>query len=233
MNEKKWYQDKRVLSLIVLAIAATAFVTYLLLPSKVITQSQTILVADTGKIAEKQAKAAEKKYDALFEEIGWIKKILKLSIDQKPVDGGVTNPQTPPINTLPADTNKKAEVYPYDLPISGTISKSKITFYTLNPWLRNQGLPYMKTYEFDRLTTDFSFSVSETRRSDYLDGIKLRGQERFFSFDGIAIGAGALFPKEYYALIEIKFSMYERLHLSPRVVSTPAVGIELKYDIIK
>jgi hypothetical protein len=31
----------------------------------------------------------------------------------------------------------------------------------------------------------------------------------------------------------MKFSMYERLHIDPRITSRPEVGIELKYDIIK
>ncbi len=110
-------------------------------------------------------------------------------------------------------------LYPYDFPISGTVTKNKITFLTTNPFLEYYGLPYAKTYEFDRTTSDFEFALTKTELSDYLDGIVLKSNERFFSFDGIAAGVGAMFPKDFYALIEMKFSMYERLHIDPRITS--------------
>ena len=124
-------------------------------------------------------------------------------------------------------------LYPYDFPISGKVTGDKITFLTTNPFLRYYGLPYVKTYEFDRETDDFEFALTRTDNSAMLDGIILKANERFLSFDGITAGAGAMFPKDFYALIEAKFSMYNRLHIDPRVTSRPEAGIELKYDIVK
>jgi hypothetical protein len=230
---------KKQISILIIAIIATAFITYLLIPTKTIINPHTITVADTGKVAQKEYRAALDERDKVLTENGWLKKLLKLAQEQKPVGGGVSNPTTSPIiETKPQPSGKDSTIkppvlYAYDFPISATITKSKITFLTVNPYLRYYNQPYTKTYEYDRITSDFGFALIETKDPANLTGIVLKTDERFFSFDGITAGAGAMFPKHFYALLEMKFSMYERLHIAPRITSYPEVGIELKYDIVK
>jgi hypothetical protein len=197
------------------------------------------MIADTGKAADREIKDLIKERDAILAENSWLSRQLELSHKETPSGGAISNPTTPPLVEVkpPKDTNSVAPIkqpvlYPYDLPISMTATKDKITFLTINPYLRYYGEPYTKSYEFDRTTSDFEFALAQTQ-SKNLDGIVLNSRERFFSFDGITAGAGAMFPKDFYALIEFKFSMYERLHIAPRVTSRPEAGIELKYDIIK
>jgi hypothetical protein len=244
MSEKKWYQDAKVIMAVIIAVVITAFITYLIAPKKTVTETHATMVADTGKAAQRQAQEMTDQFNSLSEDIGWIKRTLKLAQNQQPVSGGVTNPSTPPINETPipkpADTSqpvKPAVLYAYDLPLSGEVTKSKIRFMTLNPYLQYMNLPYLKTYEFDRQTSDFEFATSETRNPDLLDGIKLRTEERFFSFDGLTVGTGVMLSlskeRDFYALMEAQFSMYERLHIIPRITSIPQAGMELKYDIIK
>ena len=234
--------DKKQIGTIVIAIVITALITYFIIPTKTVVKSQTIMVADTGKIAKAEYTKALAQRDEALSQVSGLKKLLNLAQIQKPSGGGVSNPATPPIESVkPAqkDTTKGTipekmpMLYPYDFPISAKITKSKITFLTTNPFLEYYGLPYAKTYEFDRTTSDFEFALTKSELSDYLEGIVLKSDERFLSFDGIAAGAGAMFPKDFYAIIEMKFSMYERLHIDPRITSRPEVGIELKYDIIR
>ena len=230
--------DKKQISAIIIAVVITALITYFIIPTKTVTQTHTITIADTGKVAKAEYIQALKERDETLQEVGWLKKLLKLAQVQKPTGGGVSNPATPPIEEIKPiqqDTNqeKMPMLYPYDFPISGSVTKNKITFLTTNPLLEYYGLPFVKTYEFDRNTNDFDFALTKTDNSAQLDGIAVKANERFFSFDGIAAGAGVMFPKSAYALLEMKFSMYERLHIDPRITSRPEAGIELKYDIIK
>lgn len=226
------------ISMLIIAVIITALITYFIIPTKTITHSTQTTVADTGTIAKTEYSKALKQRDETLAENNWLKKMLKLAQVQKPTGGGVTNPTTPPIDEVKPvqqDTAKPKTpmLYPYDFPISGSITKNKITFLTTNPFLRYYNLPYVKTYEFPRTTSDFEFALTESEICDNLDGITLKANERFFSFEGITAGAGVMFPKDFYAVLEAKFSMYERLHIDPRVTSRPEAGIELKYDIVK
>jgi hypothetical protein len=245
------------ISIIIIAVIATALITYFVIPTKTVTHSQTVTVADTGTIAKAEYQKALKQRDETLAEVTGLKKLLKLSQTQPPFGGGVTNPQVSPIDEvkpiqpsqptepqpqattgeLPrqdsASMPKMPVLYPYDFPISGKVTGSKITFLTTNPFLRYYGLPYVKTYEFNRTTSDFEFALGVTEQGNILNGIKLIENERFLSFDGLSAGAGIMFPKSAYAIIEAKFSMYERLHIDPRVTSRPEAGLELKYDIVR
>jgi hypothetical protein len=233
--------DKKQIGTLVIAIVVTALITYFLIPTKTVTQTHSITIADTGKVAKAEYEKALKQRDETLKENGWLKNLLKLSKVQKPSGGGVSNPATPPIEGIKPIPNSKDTViagnmpmlYPYDFPIAGSVTKNKITFLTTNPYLEYYGLPFVKTYEFERSTSDFDFALTHTDNSTMLNGIVLKSNERFFSFDGITAGGGVMFPKSAYALIEMKFSMYERLHIDPRITSRPEAGIELKYDIIK
>ena len=246
--------NAKLISMIIIAVVATASITYFVIPTKTVTHSQTITVADTGTIAKEEYRKALKQRDETLAEVTGLKKLLKLSQTQPPCGGGVSNPQESPIEEVkpsqPAPTQAQTQtdemprqdsasmpkmpmLYPYDFPISGKVTANTITFLTTNPFLRYYGLPYVKTYEFERESDDFEFALTRTDNSAVLDGIVLKSNERFFSFDGITAGAGAMFPKDFYALLEIKFSMYNRLHIDPRITSRPEAGIELKYDIVK
>jgi len=231
------------ISAIIIAVVATAIITYFITPKKIETQTHTITVADTGTIAKSEYEKAIKQRDATLSEVTGLKKLLKLTQVMQPFGGGVTNPNESPIDEIKPqqqnqDTAKKEEtktpvLYPYDFPISATVTKDKITFLTENPFLRYYNLPYIKTYEFNRTTSDFEFALAMTEQSHFLNGIVMKERERFFSFDGLAAGAGIMFPMSAYAVLEAKFSMYERLHIDPRVTSRPEAGLELKYDIVK
>jgi hypothetical protein len=223
------------ISTLVIAIVATAFVTYFFMPSKTVQVEHSITLADTGRAADERIEEAIKERDKVLQENGWLKRQLKLAQVQHPVDGAVSDPVKPPIVEIPVkpDTAKQVYTYPFDFPISCSVTRNRITFLTMNPFLRYNDKPYVKTYEFDRATSDFDFALIQTEDYQTLTGIVLKSQERFFSFDGIAVGAGAMFPKHFYALLELKFSMYERLSINPRVTSYPEAGIELKYDVIK
>jgi hypothetical protein len=230
--------DKKQIGTIIIAVVITALGAYFLIPKKIVTQEHTITIADTGKVASTEYQKALAQRDATLKENGWLKKLLRLAQIEKPTGGGISNPPTPPIEEIKPiqkDTTqeKMPMLYPYDFPISGSVTKNKITFLTTNPLLEYYGFPFVKTYEFDRETSDFDFALTRTDNSAALDGIVVKANERFLSFDGIAAGGGVMLPKSAYALIEMKFSMYERLHIDPRITSRPEVGIELKYDIIK
>lgn len=199
---------------------------------------QSVTQADTGKTADSRIAEAIKERDEALTEVGWLKRQLKLAQIQKPSGGAVSNPTTSPVTEIPAPVSKDSVVkvpvlYPYDYPLMMTATKSKITFLTINPYLRYYGKPYTKLYEYERTTSDFEFALVPSVSPNNLEGIVLKANERFFSFDGITAGAGAMFPKNFYALLEMRFSMYERLHIDPRVTSIPEIGVELKYDIIK
>jgi hypothetical protein len=236
--------EKKQIGTLVIAIVLTVIITYFLIPSKTTVAPHSMTQADTGKAANSEVAAAIKQRDEVLKENGWLKNLLKLAQVQKPTGGAVSKPTTSPIAEIiptPKDSLKDSSkvivdvppLNPYDFPVSMSVTKNKITFLTLNPYLKYCNLPYVKTYEFDRTTSDFEFALTQTDDYLNLNGIVFKSKERFFSFDGITAGAGAMFPKDFYALLEIKFSMYERLHINPRVTSRPEAGIELKYDIIK
>jgi hypothetical protein len=198
----------------------------------------SITQADTGKAADKRVAKAIKERDEALKKVGWLEKQLKLTQVQTPSGGAVSNPSTSPVTEIPAPVSKDSVVkvpvlYPYDYPFSVTVGKNSITILTINPYLRYYNVPYTKLYEYDRTTSDFQFALTPSVSSSNLDGVVLKANQRFLSFDGITAGAGAMFPKNFYALLEMKFSMYERLHIDPRVTSIPEIGLELKYDIIK
>jgi hypothetical protein len=235
--------DKKYIGTIIIAIIATALITYFLIPSKTITVPHTVIVADTGTVARTEYQKALKQYEDTKAEVTGLRKLLQLAQIQQPTGGGVTNPVKPPIEgikpSLPAPSDsgtfqdRLPEIFPFDFPIGMTLTKNKVSFLTMNPYLKYMELPYVKTYEFERTTSNFSFALTRTDNSAILNGIVFKSEERFFSFDGITAGGGVMFPKSAYAILEMKFSMYERLHIDPRITSRPEAGIELKYDIIK
>ncbi len=80
--------DKKQIGTIVIAIVITTLITYFLIPTKTVTKSNTIMVADTGKIAKAEyTKALQQRDDAISQVTG-LKKLLNLAQTQRPTGGG-------------------------------------------------------------------------------------------------------------------------------------------------
>ena len=129
--------DKKQIGTIVIVVVITALITYFLIPTKTVVKSQTIMVADTGKIAKAEYTKALQQRDDALSQVSGLKKLLNLAQIQKPTGGGVSNPITSPVEEVkPVQKDTTHEkipmLYPYDFPISAKITKSKITFLTTN-----------------------------------------------------------------------------------------------------
>lgn len=212
---------------------------HLLFPSKTETKTNIIVKTVYDSIGVKKAIAER---DAITNDNeSLLSEIFRLQQRAMPVSGEVSKPAespiqpTPPvtINTNSSDTTKpKApELFSYDFPIAGWITKNQIKFLCVNPFLKYVGEPYTKTYVYDRRTSDFEFALTPTNESTTLQGIALNYKQRFFSFDGFWIGTEAALPKDIALYGEFDFSFYEQLSLSARFTTDPGLAVCLAWRI--
>ena len=117
-----------------------------------------------------------------------------------------------------------------DAPISVEADRHTVTVTTRNEWLRARGEDYVKVYQWPRIARDFSFALTETQNSNRLDGINLYFNKRAFEFDGFGIIIGAEYPGlPAYAGVDARFILWEKVELSPRLLSIPQAGFELRW----
>ncbi len=240
---KEWISDKGEVGRTVVIVVITAVIMYWIMPTKEIqTEGGIIVIADSGKVGREEVERAEKRYQELLGEVGWLKKKLRLAEEINASGGGVIKPTINLLNTVEIIDSNKIQRYPllyaYDFPISMGVSKKKIWLLTMNPYLQYMGEPYEKVYEFKRKTMDFEMAIEETREAEYLNGIRMRMNERLISFEGIRVGMGGEWNnsdkgKRIYAMIEGEMKVYNRILVAPRITSQPSIGIELKYSIIQ
>lgn len=248
-TEIKSLFNTKTLILIIVVIA----IAYFLFPSKTETvyQDRAVPVPDERKIASVIAEYEQKLKD---KEQSWLDKLTGQKKPSKPPTGASGRPINPPIeeeklpgfgetpiggegqDTTLGDTPVVPEppkAYPYDLPLSIEADNNEIRVVTFNPYLHMMGESYVKLYTFQRDEEDFSLVAQRTINPNTLDGIQVTFDQRNFIFNGVYIGAGTGFPKQWYLSLDAEFTIYKKLKLTPKLTTLPFIGIEARYKLFK
>lgn len=183
----------------------------------------------------------------LSEKRTLLETILRLKSEAKPTGGAAWKPPTSPLahDTVfviqppqaAGDSVKppayQVHLYREDMVFAVFAQGGIITIATINPYYQTFGQPYVKSYEFQREGRDFQFAVTEPSGPLALDGVKLNYVRRLASFEGVWIGGGAMFPRQFYGSMAVVFEFYERLQVVPMATTLPAVGIEVRYKLFE
>jgi hypothetical protein len=228
-------------------------VTYFVLPSKetISYQDHVIVKPDEAQIARITAEYERK----LVEKQSLIDKLTGQNKPSHPPTGTIGKPDKPPIDedvlppigvtplpkdtliydtlTVPMESSKMEKEYAYDFPLSIITDRNEIRILTFNPYLFALGKNYVKSYTFQRDNEDFFIIARHTNNENTLDGITMTFSERFFTFDGVWIGGGSGFPKQWYLSLDAEFTIYQRLKVIPKLTSTPFIGIDVRYRLFK
>jgi hypothetical protein len=222
---------KKVLSYfwIIFGIGVGVAVAHIFLPSKIVYVGKPYPVKDSIAIdlaLERTQKIAGDSIASLWDKISGLQKRI-------PPTGYYGTPGHDPYPPREFKINTKdsmliLNVMPsaIDAPISLVVNKTSVTITTRNAWNFGRGEPYIKAYRWPRLARDFSFGLTETTDYGQLNGINLYFDRRWFEFDNFGILAGAEFPRRCYVGVDARFIFWEKLEISPRLTSVPALAIE-------
>lgn len=137
-------------------------------------------------------------------------------------------------NTEDMPRDSTVPIYNYDFIIGGWISSDELQFLTLNPFAELNGNNYIKTYLFDRPTSNFEFASTKNPTPGKLDGISIVANQTFMRFN-IYIGTGFKVPLNYYGTIEGRFTFYNVVeivpYLKPSLFEQPQIGAELRLKL--
>lgn len=193
------------------------------------TVDRPVIVRDSAVIAEKndyirdlqeQIKAKDTK------TISLVKRILALEKEVNPeITIGNTDPLEPIIvERVVNDTVIKYMLYPYDLVYYGQVTKDEIVLMTLNPYLENEGVDYVKRYRWDRLWDEFEFVVT-TSTDITTASVKLYASRPFIDWRGAYGGLAYDFDKPYI-WVDARFRLYS-VEVKPKVQSNGWFGVEV------
>lgn len=232
--EKLLELGKKILShsWFVVCVALGIALAKLFLPAKVIYQGKPFPVRDSLAIAAAVAetkKIADDTVQTLWDKILGLQK-------RTPPTGYFGTPSSDPFPPTKLEIySKDSSVFTvtyepaFDAPISLVANRNSIVITTRNQYNYQRGDPYIKVYEWPRLARDFSLALLPTIHFDRLDGINLYFDKRAFEFDGFGLIAGAGYPERFYAGVDARFILWEKLELTPRLLTTPQLIIEARW----
>lgn len=246
--EAKSLFNKKTIILIITVIAITVVATYIFLPTKETIKQEIVVQRDDAAIAILTAEYEKK----LKDQRSLIDKLTGQNKPSKPPSGTIGKPTKPPIeedilppiggtplpgedttNTQPTVKDEPKKAYAYDIPFFIKVDRNEISISTQNPYLYALGENYQKQYIYSRDNEDFEIAITKTKSINTLDGIILTFDNRFFTFDGVYIGAGSRFPKQWYLSLDAEFTFVQRLKIIPKITSTPFIGIDARFRLFK
>jgi len=233
-----WQAIKDNAKVVILTVIVTLVFVYFFWPSNTITVPGVRVpyaVVDERAVED----AREEMQEIIDEKQSFIDRLLNLQHIGTPESGEVGRPRTNPIETQIITIPIKAGsvdsvqrvVAPYDFPIAVFVETGKVVVLTNNPYLEITGQPYQKTYRYSRETSNFELALVPSYEASGLDGIRLNWKERFFSFDGLYVGAESELPTRFAASLSAEFSMYERLKFQLTALSYPGVRFTARYRL--
>ena len=218
----------------IIAIAVGLAIYHFFMPSKVVTTTITrpIPVRDDGAIQVLTDRYEKQIADTISK---WQEKLLGLKQRVQPTGTyGIAKPDVLPAEKVIVvhDTlTHRDTVYvalSLDVPIMGNVTKDEIYFLTRNSYNLKLGQPYMKEYHYQRVASDFSFTLNGSSAYDKLEGINLIQTKRWYDFDGFGIIAGAGYPQQFYAGVDARMIFWEQVEITPRLLTTQA-NVELRW----
>jgi len=217
---------------IIIALVAGFAAARFLFPGEKVYVGKPYPVKDSAGVAQAVERAIELRSDSVagFWERFWKLKLRPIatgyyampSIDPYP-------PRELRLSSKDSNIISGVAVPAIDAPISVEADRSDITITTRNEWLRSRGEPFVKVYQYPRLAPDFSFALNETTSPDRLDGINFYFKKRAVEFEGFGLLAGASYPKIFYGGVDARFIFWEKVELTPRLLSTPELSVEVRW----